>query len=121
MRADKEVGMPAVRKLVVVLAAASVAGLVPTAASGSPSAIQTASYPWVTPPVWTGVLPASQAEWPAQTTSYAPTQPPATVPISPVPAFTASTGYVWVQPGTAPATAYPTTQPPASIPTAGAP
>lgn len=116
--------MLAVRKLVVVLAAASVAGLAPAAASGSSLDVQTASYPWVQPPVWTGLVPASQAEWPTQatTTSYAPTQPPAAVPIGPAPAFRASTGYVWAQPGAAaPATAYAATQPPASIPTAGVP
>ena len=115
-----------VRKLVVVLAAASVAGLVPTAAHGSPLNVQTASYPWPQPPVWTGTLPASlvaagMAAIP--TTQYAPTQPPARIPIGPAAPFKASTPYQWVQPaasGTATTqvtnTASASTQPPAGMP-----
>ena len=104
--------MPALRMLIVLLAAASVAGLVPTTAFGSSPYIETASYTWVQPPVWTGLVPAAQAGLPAQTVAPTPTQPPASVLPGPVPPYRASTGYVWMQPwGGVPATAPTPTQP----------
>ena len=51
--------MTAPRTLAVWLAAASVAGLVPAAASGSPRDVETASYPWVQPPAWIPTVPAA--------------------------------------------------------------